>query len=375
MPDDKTISEDSPTPSVSASQEESARVPGHFSEILAEVAQRATVAPTDTSWSEVINTLAGTNARTPLWAARNLVLSLDPQRMTKPSPDLEHQVSDLQVEITKLRAEVTEKARSLEAREVESAYKDGYIIGLTEQLTELNKKQALAHLLDRVSQQAQQKLFESESLRSSFERDDACLAYVLSIDIRRSTELMLKARTPRLFAEFIVGLAQALRGIVLANHGVFDKFTGDGVLAFFPEFFSGVDAGYFALRAATQAHQLFKTHYDSNRNCFVAVLRDTGLGIGIDYGLVNVVHIGSEFTVVGTPVVYACRMAGAMAGMTYVNQPAYEKIAEKYSAIASLVTTEIDVKNEGSMLAYSAALNAKPFDAAQPDWLTETAAG
>ena len=34
------------------------------------------------------------------------------------------------------------------------------------------------------------------------------------------------------------------------SYGVFDKFTGDGILAFFPEFFSGPDAGFLAIRAA-----------------------------------------------------------------------------------------------------------------------------
>ena len=289
-------------------------------------------------------------------------------------PELENQVSDLQTEITKLRVDVREKTRALEDQQSQSAYRDDHIRNLKETVTQLQEKQRLAHLLDRVSLQAQQRLFASPSLRSAFERDEPCDSYVLAMDIRRSTELMLKARTPALFAEFIVSLAQALRDIVITNYGVFDKFTGDGILAFFPDFFAGPDAGYLALRAATQAHQLFTRIYDSHRRSFIAVLRDTGLGIGIDAGPVSIVHVGTDFTVVGTPVVYACRMAGAAPGQTYLNQPAYERIADKYSRTTEL-PTELHVKNEGTMLAYSATLKSEPFEPASPAWLALPAAG
>lgn len=52
---------------------------------------------------------------------------------------------------------------------------------------------------------------------------------------RLSTELMLKAREPRLYAEFIITLAKRLRQSVLDNYGVFGKFTDDGILAFLHE--------------------------------------------------------------------------------------------------------------------------------------------
>ncbi len=70
----------------------------------------------------------------------------------------------------------------------------------------------------------------------------------MSIDIRRSTDLMLKAREPRLFADFVTGLCSKLKNLIVNNYGVFDKFTGDGVLAFFPDFYSGPDAGLLAVR-------------------------------------------------------------------------------------------------------------------------------
>jgi class 3 adenylate cyclase len=66
---------------------------------------------------------------------------------------------------------------------------------------------------------------------------------------------------------------------IIGNLGVFDKFTGDGILAFFPEFYSGPDAGYLAIQAADACHKVFADHYTNSRKCFISVLKDTGLGI------------------------------------------------------------------------------------------------
>ena len=63
---------------------------------------------------------------------------------------------------------------------------------------------------------------------------------------------------------------------------------------------------------------------------FTAILKDTGLGIGIDKGLSNLVIMNNSFTVIGPPVVYACRFSNAKAGETLLNQSAYEDIFEKY---------------------------------------------
>jgi class 3 adenylate cyclase len=183
---------------------------------------------------------------------------------------------------------------------------------------------------------------------------------------------MLKARNPRLYAEFITILARQLREIILQNYGIFDKFTGDGVLAFFPDFYTGKDAGYFALKAANDCHEVFAEHYASNKHCFTSILKDIGLGIGIDYGEVQIVQIGGDFTVVGTPVVYACRMGGADAGHTYLNQPAFEKLFESYSAICDFDECEITIKHEGKTLAYGVELNGKGYEPDLPEWTKDS---
>jgi adenylate cyclase len=182
---------------------------------------------------------------------------------------------------------------------------------------------------------------------------------------------MLKAREPQLYAHFITSLCTELTRVILDNYGVFDKFTGDGILAFFPDFYSGEDAPYLAIQAAEECHNYFARHYEANRSCFSSVLMDIGLGIGIDFGLSHLVRLQDGLTVIGTPVVYACRMSGAKAGQTLLNQPAYEITSEKFGEYVNFQETEIEIKNEGNTLAYLATLSKKTPKTKPPDWFEE----
>ncbi|MDR3404713.1 MAG: adenylate/guanylate cyclase domain-containing protein [Chthoniobacter sp.] len=225
-------------------------------------------------------------------------------------------------------------------------------------------------VLDKLSPLAHEALFSDQALRDRFlAAKSECAAFILSIDIRRSTELMLKARSAELFGEFMAGLCDDLKGVICDNYGIVDKFTGDGLLASFPEFFSGPDAGYRAISAAQEAHLVFAKRYKQHRHSFSTILADVGLGIGIDYGNVRFMRIAGDLTVVGAPVVYATRMSNAPAGKSILNQPAYEKIVSEYHAFCSLSETELDIKHEGRVLAYEVRLKKRSFTPAAPPWL------
>jgi len=269
--------------------------------------------------------------------------------------ELEDEISSLKKEIRIKTATAQKKGKEIE--------------DLKKTIEELNKKKRLQHLLYRVNDTARKKLLESEEFKDRFEKSEHCSAAIMAVDIRRSTELMLKARKPKLYANFIISLCTDLTGIILDNYGVFDKFTGDGILAFFPEFYSGPDTLYWAIKAAAECHNCFSKHYREKRGSFTSILLEVGLGIGIDYGESHLVKVQDGLTVIGTPVVYACRMSGAKAGQTLLNQPAYEVTSEKFGGHINFQESEIDMKHEGRTLTYIATLSEKTYEPKLPDWL------
>ncbi len=274
-------------------------------------------------------------------------------------------------EINVLKKKLFDKTKEYEAAKNDQNSQKKIVAELLTTNKELQDKQQINHIITRIHNKAQLLLFENETFKQKFNNGESSETVVVSIDIRRSTELMLKARKPELFAEFITKLSQKLSDIIIDNFGIFDKFTGDGILAFFPKFYSGENAILRALIASEQCHEVFKEHYNDSRECFNVFINDVGLGIGVDYGKVTLVNNGNELTVVGIPVVYACRMSSAKAGQTLLNQPAKEEICRIGNDSIKVLETEIFIKNEGTALAYEIELTESLRKIKNPDWLSE----
>ena len=260
--------------------------------------------------------------------------------------------ADLQEKISKLKNDLTEALTELDKIKDQKEVLSAKIKDFKVKQEELALQESFQFLMSRVNEDAKEKLSGSEKFRNLFYTEESREVVVISIDIRRSTELMLKAKTPKLYAEYITSLSKILTQIIIKNYGIFDKFTGDGILAYFPDFYSGPDALLYALRSAVLCHNAFKEHYAAHRHCFSTVLTDVGLGIGIDLGGAHLVRLDSEITVVGNPVVYACRFSSADFGETYLNQSAYEAILQNYEEKCSLDETTINLKHEGNAIAY-----------------------
>ncbi len=302
------------------------------------------------------------NSVKPLSLTEQLVTLGQPISITSAS------ISDqliLQDDINALKKKMT---ALLKESEVEKADKNKIETEFKELQKELAIKEKINHIVPRICEEGRKLLFSSADFKELFADARSCNAVVVSIDIRRSTELMLKARKPELFAKFITELSQKLSHIIISNFGIFDKFTGDGILAFFPDFYSGHDAMYFALKAANECHEIFRLHYNASRECFNVFIKNAGLGNGVDYGKVTLVNTNNELTVVGIPVVYACRMSGANAGDTILNQPAMEHVEEKYHNQTKITETEINIKNEGVAAAYKVEINEKAVKITNPNW-------
>ncbi|MCB9245825.1 MAG: hypothetical protein H6606_05290 [Flavobacteriales bacterium] len=277
----------------------------------------------------------------------------------------------LESEITELRGKLKESIDNLKAVKEDDEKKAKTIDELKKIQQELSKKERLNHILPRICEKARSIILDSEKFRNEFKNLRTCEAVVVSIDIRRSTELMLKARSPQLYSQFITTLANKLSNVILANFGVFDKFTGDGILAFFPTFYSGEQAILRALIAAEHCHQIFNEHYLASKDSFNIFIKDIGLGIGIDFGEVSLVNEHNEFTVVGVPVVYACRLSGTQAGTTILNLAAKKSLEDHLPGQAIFASVDIPIKNEGVALAYTASLNLKSIKVNDPIWETD----
>lgn len=228
---------------------------------------------------------------------------------------------------------------------------------------QLEEKQKSSHIINRIHPFAAEKFLKSEGFKSSFAHGNEVSSVVVSIDIRRSTDLMLKAKSPTEYSDFITGLSQKLSSVIINHLGIFDKFTGDGILAFFPNFYSGREAILLSILAANECHKVFQEHYHENRNKFTVHIKDIGLGIGIDYGNVSIANTSSELTVVGRPVVYACRFSGAKAGDTLLNLEAFEQIEKlNHPMIKDVEETEIFIKNEGNALAFKVKIDSSKYN-------------
>lgn len=197
-------------------------------------------------------------------------------------------------------------------------------------------------------------------------------AFVMAVDIRRSTDLMLNATSADSYVKFMCALEKKLKDAVLRNYGIVDKFTGDGLIAHFPPFYSGEDAGILCLKAAAECHQEFTQVYADNRACFRVVLSDIGLGIGIDFGSVHFTMAGQELIAVGTPVVYACRLSSVEGGCTVMNEQAARHVLEKYPSLnIDNRPVKVSLKHQGDCCVTHIIANSGRLNAKDPSWLSK----
>ena len=270
---------------------------------------------------------------------------------------LENQVNDL---LKKLQIKSKQKEELKEEKEE-----------IKIKLETLSNNKKILDLSNKICEEGKNKLLKSTEFRNSFFKEEKCLAAILAIDIRRSTELMLKAKSPRDFAKFVSSLCIKMMDIIKTNYGVVDKFTGDGILSFFPDFYSGSDAIYFALNSANECNDYFKKHYYNSRTLFSTILTEVGLGTGVDYGETHLVDINNVLTVVWIPVVYACRLSNAKFSEILLNQTAYETSIIKYKKCCQYSELELDLKHEEKILAYKLEKYIPPKDIIQPEWIEE----
>jgi class 3 adenylate cyclase len=120
---------------------------------------------------------------------------------------------------------------------------------------------------------------------------------------------------------------QALSEVIFSNKGTFDKYLGDGLMAFYGAPVAGDDDAQRAVATAVEMQRLFaELSHDRDID-----LEGLGLGIGLHSGEAIVGNIGSEkvmdYTVVGDVVNVAQRLQeSAESGQIMLSEASYQEL-------------------------------------------------
>ena len=145
---------------------------------------------------------------------------------------------------------------------------------------------------------------------------------VVSGDIRKSSLILKESRDKAKFADAIAGFTVAARGATALFNGWFDKFTGDGFLAYWLHprpatelTFRMIVGGLMGLHASFEEScmPMLRSNVDN-------LPAGAGLAIGVSTGPGYLTDVGEDATIMGPPVVGACRMCSlGAAGETVLN--------------------------------------------------------
>jgi class 3 adenylate cyclase len=220
---------------------------------------------------------------------------------------------------------------------------------------EVDRERA-AKLLESHAPPDWQERFHRDELLDAVVEGEPIQMFVMAADIRESTMLMKEAIRFERFALVMDRFVSAVRRGIQTSGGWFDKFTGDGFLAYWvmqPS--SPEDAEVQFVQTAGNlvhtAHSLVNLFHarvladfrENSRNLSSGV----GLSIGLDAGPGYVVKIADELTIVGPPVVGAVRMVTAasspqeIVANVYLGERLHDEQDDTYEALRMTVAREL----------------------------------
>ena len=217
------------------------------------------------------------------------------------------------------------------------------------------ERRRLAGLLANHAPPDWEERFDTEQLLDAIIDTTPLQMFVMAADIRESTLLMKEAVEFERFAKIMDKFVSAVRSGIGTPGGWFDKFTGDGFLAYWiaPSRPKEEYQRRFVEAAgnlAHTAHELIELFHrrvleDFRRNS--RNLSDgVGLAIGLDAGPGFLVEIAGELTLVGPPVVGAVRMVNAASrpqeifANVYLGEHLHDEQDGIYEALGMTATRE-----------------------------------
>jgi class 3 adenylate cyclase len=153
-------------------------------------------------------------------------------------------------------------------------------------------------------------------------------------DIRRSQELMTYAETALDFTERMVEFISNTRRIVNKHGGFYDKFTGDGFIAYFNEEICcqlGGSRNDNFVAFVRECLDFSGPHFrEWTRHLKKPPSDRIGLAIGADVGFVSFQSLHYHVVAVGEPIGWATRMeSAAKAGEVLVNNRLHEELHQR----------------------------------------------
>lgn len=180
---------------------------------------------------------------------------------------------------------------------------------------------------------------------------------VMVADIRRSQDLITYGMSPNMYREQIIGFLTEVRKILLEDYGIYDRFTGDGYIAYFNSFacrMGGRDYYEMALDACNRIQNFAEGYFDNwSRQIRKIPIEPIGLSIGIDCGIVDFKNIDDQLFAIGDACVWATRMCNAgKRGQVIFNNIPFHQIAE-YGEEGFCSIIDSETKNGEAFRAFS----------------------
>jgi len=149
---------------------------------------------------------------------------------------------------------------------------------------------------------------------------------VLFADIRAFSSYTEK-RPPAMVIKTLNRIFQELSQVIFTYHGTFDKYLGDGLMAFYGAPVAGDDDEQRAVDSAVEMQRRFRELCRIDAEA----MQELGLGIGLHSGEAVVGNIGSDkvmdYTVIGDVVVVAKRLQeNAESGQILVSDATYKRV-------------------------------------------------
>ena len=138
---------------------------------------------------------------------------------------------------------------------------------------------------------------------------------VLVADIRRSQDLITYGLSPEYYREQIIGFLDEVKKILRSDYGIYDRFTGDGFIAYFNQYVceqEGCDYYEMTLDACKRIQSFAEQYFQNWSNQIRKIpVEPIGLSLGIDSGRIDFKDIDGQFFAIGDACVWATRMCNA----------------------------------------------------------------